>query len=342
MLNIEMWGMHMKKVINNPDNVVNEMVEGFIATFGTVYKKVPNSNGIVVKNKPNRVAVITGGGSGHEPLFIGMVGEGLADGAAVGNVFAAPTPDTIIEVTKELDSGEGVLYVYGNYSGDVLNFDMAAELLEYENIETKTVLVNDDVASATKENVKDRRGIAGDIFAIKIAGAAADDNLSLEQVAAITQQAVDHTRSIGVALSPSSIPSTGKYTFEIADDEIEFGMGIHGEPGIRKTKLLSADELTEIMVDYILKDIELQKDDEVCILVNGLGSTTLMELFIVNRKLTKILEEKGISIYDADVNSYCTTLEMAGLSISVLKLNDELKKYYDKPAYSPYYFKKGR
>lgn len=334
--------MFVKKVINNPENVVNEMVEGFIATFGNVYKKVSNSNGVVVKDKPNRVAIITGGGSGHEPLFIGMVGEGLADGAAIGNVFSAPPPDTIVEVTKELDSGHGVLYVYGNYSGDVLNFDMAAELLDFENIKTKTVLVNDDVASATKENAKDRRGIAGDIFAIKIAGAAANDDLPLEQVAAITQKAVDNIRSIGVALSPSSIPSTGKYTFELAEDEIEFGMGIHGEPGIQKTKLLSADELTQIMVDYILKDIELKKDDEVCILVNGLGSTTLMELFIVSRKLTTILEEKGISIYDADVNSYCTTLEMAGVSITVMKLDEELKKYYDKPAYSPYYFKKGR
>ena len=332
----------MKKVINNPENVVNEMVEGFIAAFGNDYKKVQDTNGVVIKNKPNRVAVVTGGGSGHEPLFIGMVGEGLADGAAIGNVFAAPTPNTVLEVTKELDSGQGVLYVYGNYSGDVLNFDMAAELAELEDITTKTVLVNDDVASATKENAFDRRGIAGDIFAIKIAGAAANDNLTLEEVARITQKAADNTRSIGVALSPSSIPSTGKYTFEIADDEIEFGMGIHGEPGVKRTKLQTADELTANMLDYIFDDIELQENDEVCVLVNGLGSTTLMELFIVNRKVAKILSEKGISIYDTDVNSYCTTLEMAGVSITLMKLDDELKKYYNKPANSPYYFKKGR
>ncbi|MFJ8235279.1 dihydroxyacetone kinase subunit DhaK [Ureibacillus sp. NPDC094379] len=332
----------MKKVINNPENVVNEMVEGFIAAFGNDYKKVPNTNGVVIKKKPNRVAVVTGGGSGHEPLFIGMVGEGLADGAAIGNVFAAPTPNTVLEVTKELDSGQGVLYVYGNYSGDVLNFDMAAELAELEDITTKTVLVNDDVASATKENAFDRRGIAGDIFAIKIAGAAANDNLTLDEVERITQKAADHTRSIGVALSPSSIPSTGKYTFEIADDEIELGMGIHGEPGVKRTKLQTADELTANMLNYIFDDIELQENDEVCVLVNGLGSTTLMELFIVNRKVAEILTEKGISIYDSDVNSYCTTLEMAGVSITIMKLDDELKKYYDKPAYSPYYFKKGR
>lgn len=332
----------MKKVINNPDNVVNEMVEGFIAAFGNDYKKVQNTNGVVIKNMPNRVAVVTGGGSGHEPLFIGMVGEGLADGAAIGNVFAAPTPNTVLEVTKELDSGQGVLYVYGNYSGDVLNFDMAAELAELEDITTRTVLVNDDVASATKENAFDRRGIAGDIFAIKIAGAAANDNLTLDEVARITQKAADRTRSIGVALSPSSIPSTGKYTFEIADDEIELGMGIHGEPGVKRTKLQTADELTANMLNYIFDDIELLENDEVCVLVNGLGSTTLMELFIVNRKVAEILNEKGISIYDSDVNSYCTTLEMAGVSITLLKLDDELKKYYDKPAYSPYYFKKGR
>ena len=332
----------MKKVINNPENVVNEMVEGFIAAFGNDYKKVQDTNGVIIKNKPKRVAVVTGGGSGHEPLFIGMVGEGLADGAAIGNVFAAPTPNTVLEVTKELDSGQGVLYVYGNYSGDVLNFDMAAELAELEDITTKTVLVNDDVASATKEHAFDRRGIAGDIFAIKIAGAAANDNLTLEEVARITQKAANHTRSIGVALSPSSIPSTGKYTFEIADDEIELGMGIHGEPGVKRTKLQTADELTANMLDYIFDDIELQENDEVCVLVNGLGSTTLMELFIVNRKVAKILSEKGISIYDTDVNSYCTTLEMAGVSITLMKLDDELKKYYNKPANSPYYFKKGR
>lgn len=317
------------------------MLAGFLAAYGSVYNKVPNENAVYIENVKQQVAVVTGGGSGHEPLFLGFVGEGLAMGAAVGNVFAAPTPNTIMEVTKAVDSGKGVLYVYGNYSGDILNFGMAAELAEYENIQIKTVLVNDDIASANKEEAHNRRGIAGDVFVVKIAGAAAAEGQTLEQVAEIAQKAADATRSIGVALSPGSIPSTGRYTFEIADDEIEFGMGIHGESGIRTEKLMEADALTQIMMQYIFDDIEINEGDEVCVLVNGLGSTTLMELFIVNRKVTEILLNKGIKIHHADVNNYCTTQEMAGFSITLMKVDNELKTFYDKPAYSPYYFRRG-
>ncbi|WP_033542528.1 dihydroxyacetone kinase subunit DhaK [Planococcus sp. CAU13] len=331
----------MKKVINDPNKVVQEMLEGFLYAHGNVYKKTPNENGIYIENEKKQVAVITGGGSGHEPLFFGFVGEGLATGAAVGNVFAAPTPNTIMEVTKAVDAGKGVLYVYGNYSGDTLNFDMASELAEFEDIHTATVLVNDDIASASKEEAHNRRGIAGDVFVIKVAGAAAAEGLPLEKVTEITQKAANSTRSIGVALSPGSIPSTGRYTFEIAEDEIEFGLGIHGEAGIRTEKIMEADKLTQIMMEYIFDDIEITEGDEVCILVNGLGSTTLMELFIVNRKVTEILLEKGVKIHHTDVNNYCTTQEMAGFSITLMKVDEELKTYYDKPAYSPYYFKRG-
>lgn len=332
----------MKKVINSPENVVKEMLEGFVAAFGNYYNKLPDVNGIVLKNKKDKVAVLTGGGSGHEPLFLGFVGDGLADGAALGNVFAAPTPNNILEVTKAINTGKGVLYIYGNYMGDTLNFDMGAELAEMEDIETKTVLVYDDVASAPLDRIRDRRGIAGDVFVIKIAGAAADSGLSLDEVARVAQKASDHTRSIGVALTPGSIPSSGKYTFNLADDEIEFGMGIHGEPGVKRTKIMTADDLTDEMLDYLIKDMPFKSGDEVCVLVNGLGSTTLMELMIVNRRVSESLNKKQIKIYDTDINSYCTTQEMGGVSITLLLLDEELKEYYDCSAYSPYYMKKGR
>lgn len=329
----------MKKIINKPEKVVNEMMEGIMFAYKDSFKKLENVNGIIKRNLKDKVAVITGGGSGHEPLFFGVVGEGLADGVAIGNVFAAPTPNTVQEVAKAVDSGKGVLFIYGNYAGDVLNFDMAAELLEFDDVQTMAVRVTDDVVSAPSERKDDRRGIAGDIFVIKVAGAAAESGLSLEKVTAITQKANDRTFSIGVALSPGTIPDSGEPTFTLADDEIELGMGIHGEPGLRRTKLLSADELTDQLMEELLDASKLTSGDEVCVLVNGLGSTTLMELFIVNRRVGQNLEEKGIKIHDMDVNNYCTTQEMGGFSISLLKIDQELRELYDAPATSPYYKK---
>ncbi|WP_217697344.1 dihydroxyacetone kinase subunit DhaK [Oceanobacillus sojae] len=329
----------MKKVINNPGDVVEEMLEGIMRAHQNSFQKIDGVNGIVKKQLKDKVAVVTGGGSGHEPLFFGVVGDGLADGVAIGNVFAAPTPNTVQEVAKTVDSGKGVLFIYGNYAGDVLNFDMAAELLEFEDIQTTTVKVTDDVASAPVERQEDRRGIAGDIFVIKVAGAAAEKGLSLEEVTAVTQKANNHTYSIGVALSPGTIPDSGEPTFTLADDEIELGMGIHGEPGMERTKLMPADELTKQLMEKLLNESKLTSGEEVSVLINGLGSTTLMELFIVNRKVAQILDEKGIGIHDMDVNNYCTTQEMGGFSISLLKLDDELKAYYDAPAKAPYYKK---
>lgn len=329
----------MKKVINNPSNVVEEMLEGMMRAHPDCLQKVDGVNGIVKKELKDKVAIVTGGGSGHEPLFFGVVGDGLADGAAIGNVFAAPTPNTIQEVAKTVDSGKGVLFIYGNYAGDVLNFDMAAELLEFDDIQTTTVKVTDDVVSAPVDRKEDRRGIAGDVFVIKIAGAAAEKGLSLEEVTAVTEKANEHTYSIGVALSPGTIPDSGEPTFTLADDEIELGMGIHGEPGMERTKLMPADELTNQLMEKLLEESKLASDDDVCVLINGLGSTTLMELFIVNRRVAQILDEKGIEIHDIDVNNYCTTQEMGGFSITLLKLDDELKAYYDAPANAPYYKK---
>lgn len=329
----------MKKIINNPSDIVQEALEGYLYAYGQLVEKVNGVNGLIRKDLHNKVAVITGGGSGHEPMFLGFVGEGLADGVAIGNVFAAPTPYTIQEVAKAVDKEKGVLFVYGNYSGDVLNFDMATELLEFDNIQVKSVLVCDDIASAPRDRKNDRRGIAGDVFVIKIAGSASDQGWDLDKVAQVTQKAADSTFSIGVATSPGSIPGESEPQFSIGDDEIELGMGIHGEPGIKRTKIMPADQLTDELMGRLLEESEIQSGNEVVVYINGLGSTTLLELLIVNRKVSKILEEKNIKIYDADVNSYCTTQEMGGFSISIMILDEELKVLYNAPANSPYYKK---
>ena len=329
----------MKKIINDADNLVEEMLEGYMAAFGDLYTAVPGVNGFVVKNKKDKVALVIGGGSGHEPLFPGFVGEGLADAVAMGNIFASPNPATIFEVTKAADCGKGVLYVYGNYAGDNLNFDMAEEIADENGIRTSTVRVWDDVASAPLDRIDDRRGIAGDVFVIKIAGAATASGLSLEEAARVTIKARDAVRTIGLALAPGSIPGSDKATFELPEDEIEFGMGLHGEPGVKRSKMMKADELTDIMMDHILKDLPFNKGDEVCVLVNGLGSTTVLELFVINRRVAQVLGNYGIKVYDTKVNSYCTCQEMAGASITLIRLDDELKKYYDCPAFSPYYTK---
>ena len=331
--------LNLKKVVNNPENVVQEMIEGFMFANKGKFEKLENVNGIILKEQKDKVAIVTGGGSGHEPLFLGFAGDGLADGVAIGNIFAAPSPNTVQEVSKSVNSGKGVVFVYGNYEGDVLNFDMAAEFLEMEGIETRTVKIADDVASAPSERKEDRRGIAGDVFVLKIAGAAADKGLSLDEVSQVTQKASDQIFSMGVALSPGTNPDTGETTFTLADDEIELGMGIHGEPGMERTKLVSADELTEKLIEKLLFESSIKENDEVSVLINGLGSTTLLELLIVNRKVAQILNEKNIKVHDMDANSYCTTQEMGGFSISLLKLDDELKELHDAPARSPYYSK---
>ncbi|MHB8065821.1 MAG: dihydroxyacetone kinase subunit DhaK, partial [Ruminiclostridium sp.] len=258
------------------------------------------------------------------------------------NIFASPDPMTIFEVIKAADCGKGVLLVYGNYAGDCLNFDMAVEMADADGIKTKTIRVWDDVASAPIERIEDRRGVAGDIFVMKIAGAATAMGLSLEDAFRVTEKARDLIRSIGVAVSPGSIPGEDKPQFTLADDEIEFGMGVHGEPGVKRTKMMKADELTETMMDSLLNDISLKTNDEVCVLINGLGSTTLMELFIINRKVTEILSKKGINIYDIDINSFCTTQEMGGASITIMLIDEELKKYYDYPVFTPFYAKQGK
>lgn len=324
-----------KKIINDPRRVVEEMIEGLVLANGGNVRKLDGFAALVKSEIPdNKVALLIGGGSGHEPMFHGFVGTNLADGAACGQVFAAPSPDTIHAAAKAVQRGKGVLFLYGNYAGDNMNFDMASELLEDDGIEVRTVRVRDDVAAAPPERVNDRRGLAGDVYMIKIAGGAAAECDSLAEVERIARKAETNVRTMAVAVSAGSIPETGKLTFELADDEIEIGMGAHGEAGVKRQKLTPADDVARQVVSHIIGDLPFRAGDEVALLINNLGATTMMEMLIVNRCARKVLQEAGIIVYRTDVGTYLTVQEMAGFSITMLRLDDELKHYLDLPAQS--------
>jgi dihydroxyacetone kinase-like protein len=324
-----------KKIINDPQNVVSELLEGLVEACHGRVRKLDDVNALVRTQLTDpKVALLIGGGSGHEPLFAGFIGENLADAVACGNTFAAPTPDVILAATRAADQGKGVLYVYGNYAGDNLNFDMASELAAAEGFQTRTVRVWDDVASAPPERMQERRGIAGDLFVIKVAGAVSASGADLDETFRVTAKARDGTRSMGVALGPGSIPETGEPTFELPPDEMEIGMGLHGERGVSRGKLLEADPLIEQMVNRIVADLPYERGDEVCVLINDLGSTTMMELLIASRKAHRLLRGIGLQVHDTIIGSFCTCQEMAGLSITLMKLDDELKRYYAMPARS--------
>lgn len=328
----------MKKIINRPEDVVAQCAEGFLAAFGDRFEKVPEVAGIKVKKVKNKPALVIGGGSGHEPMFGFFVGENLADASASGNIFASPDPRTILQTAQSVENGKGVLFVYGNYAGDNLNFDMAAELLEDMGIPSRTVRVWDDIASAPKERKNERRGIAGDFFVVKVAGAATAE-LELEEAFRVTKKARDNTYSIGVALSGGTIPGETAPSFTLPEDEIEFGLGIHGEPGIYREKMMTADEMVDRLTELLISDADVKAGDRICTYVNGLGSTTLLELMIVNRRLKEVLQEKNIQVHDMVVDSFVTCQEMAGVSISILKLDEEIQRYYDTPCDSPAYKK---
>lgn len=324
-----------KKVLNDPKKVVAEMIDGLVLANDGRVAKLPNHNAIVRTDLPeSKVALLIGGGSGHEPIFHGFVGKNMGDGAACGQVFAAPSPDIICEAAKAIHRGKGILFLYGNYAGDNMNFDMAAELLEEDGIEVRTVRVCDDVAAAPPERMYDRRGVAGDVLMIKIVGGAAAELDSLDEVERVARKAVANVRSIGVAVSAGSIPETGKPTFELADDEIEVGMGAHGEAGVTRQKLSTADEIADQLMDKILPDLPFGRGDEVALLINNLGATTMMEMLIVNRRIRQILDQHGISVHRTDVGTWLTVQEMAGFSVTLLKLDDELKHYLDLPCQS--------
>ena len=322
-----------KKFLNNPRQIVSELLDGLVLAYGGEVSQVAGKNVVVRQGIPaGKVALLVGGGSGHEPLFGGFIGKNLADGAVAGNIFAAPPPDQILLATRALDHGNGVIYLYGNYAGDNLNFDMAAELAEGEGIQTRTVRVWDDVASAPPERIEDRRGIAGDFMVIKVTGGAASALDSLDEVYRVARKSRDFTRSMGVAVSAGTFPETGEPTFELPDDEIEIGLGLHGEPGVSRSKMMAADAVVDFMLERILKDLPFQRGDEVCLLINNLGATTMTELLILNRRTHQVLAQAGLRVHDTVIGSFCTSQEMAGFSITLMKLDDELKRFYDLPA----------
>jgi dihydroxyacetone kinase-like protein len=326
----------MKKLINNPFEVTVESILGYTRAYPHIVKLI-SPHVVARRNAPigGKVGVVIGGGSGHEPLFLGYVGYGMADTAVLGEVFAAPSPPLIIEATKSANGGKGVLYIYGNYAGDNMNFGLAAEMASDEGIENETVRVWDDIASAPPERFNERRGLMADLFVIKVAGAMAETFAPLSEVKRVAEKARDNCRTFAVALSASTIPATGKLTFTIGDDEMYFGIGGHGERGVKKTKLLTADETAEILVDAIIDDLPFEKEDEVNIIVNGYGSTTLMELNIMNRKTNQLISDRGIRIHQTDIGNFLTTQEMAGCSITLMKLDNELKSLYDSACYTP-------
>lgn len=329
----------MKKLINEPEDFVTEMLEGLLAAHGDVLAYAEETNAIVRANAPvqGKVGLATGGGSGHLPVFLGYVGRGMLDGCAVGDVFSSPSADTMLNVTRRIDSGAGVLYIYGNYGGDRMNFDMASELAELDGIRVKSVLVRDDVASAPATDAERRRGVAGMVFAFKIAGALAERGADLDQVTAVAEKALARTRTMGVALSACIVPLVGRPSFEIGDDEMEIGMGIHGEPGIRRERLQSADEITERMMDAILADLAIDVGERVAVMVNGLGATPPEELYLIYRKAHAMLTERGHPVHRAYVGEYATSMEMAGASITLLHLDDELVSLLDAPADTPFF-----
>lgn len=331
----------MNKIINSPDNLVKEMLEGYLCANPQLFEKVPNTNGLVLKEKKDKVAIVIGGGAGNEPWNIGYVGHGLADGVALGHVFAAPPARSVINVTKALNHKKGVLFLATNHAGDVLNFELVAELLQLEGIKTRCVFVSDDIASAPLENIDERRGVAGVALVLKIAGAAADAGLDLDEVVRVARKANDNIRTLSVTTSPGYMPSTGEPMFEMDNDTIEFGMGFNGEPGIQKMKIEKADKIADIMMDYLLNDLKVMQGQEIGVFLNGFGFTGLMELCIVNRRIKEILDEKTIKVHDMFIDTLFAPQGTGGFSISLIKLDEELKKYYDCPAYSPFYRKKG-
>jgi dihydroxyacetone kinase DhaK subunit len=330
----------VKKLINDPDAFVEEMLEGLLLAHPDELRAASDDRRALVRaDAPvaGQVGIVTGGGSGHLPVFLGYVGLGLCSGVAVGNVFSSPSAEQVFAATKASDGGAGVLYVYGNYGGDVFNFDLAADLAEAEDIETATVLVTDDVASAPPEKADSRRGVAGMVLVYKCAGAAAEQGRSLAEVAAVASAANAATRSMGVGLSPTILPAAGKPTFELAEGEMELGIGIHGEPGTRRGSLETADAVTEQLVSALVEDLGLTGGDRVAVLVNGMGATPLEELYVVYRKVHQLLTAAGVTVHRPYVGEYATSLEMAGASITLMRLDDDLAALLDAPASSPFF-----
>src|SRR6266566_7052702 len=326
----------MKKLINNPERVVDDALAGMAAAHGDLIRVI-EPNVIVRKDAPRsgKVGIISGGGSGHEPMHGGFVGMGMLDAACPGAVFTSPVPDQMLEATRAVNGGAGVLHVVKNYTGDVLNFEMAAELADAEGIKVMSVVTNDDVAVQDSTWTAGRRGVGVTVLLEKIAGGLAEAGASLEQVAALAKKVNDQGRSMGMALTSCTVPAKGTPTFELGDDEMEIGIGIHGEPGRRRVNLAPAAEVTEMLAIPIMEDLGLKAGERVLAFVNGMGGTPLIELYVVASELAKILRGRDITIARSLIGSYITSLEMAGCSITLLRLDDEMTRYWDAPVHTP-------
>lgn len=321
----------MKKLINDPHDVVAETIAGFVAAHKDV---VTSSGQFVERAEPKaqgKVGIISGGSSGHEPLHAGFVGYGMLDAAVPGPVFTSPTPDPIVAATKAADHGAGVLYIVKNYTGDVLNFDTAAELAEFDDIEVSQVIVNDDAAVEDSLYTAGRRGVAGTVLVEKIAGAAAERGDNLAEVTAVATEVVKNTRSMGVALTSCTVPHVGKPSFDLGDSEVEIGIGIHGEPGRRREPMSSADAITDQLLDPVVEDLGLCEGERVIALVNGMGGTPSSELYIVYRRVAERLSQLGVVVERSLVGNYVTSLDMQGASVTLMRVSDELLELFDAP-----------
>lgn len=323
----------MQRIINIPDMVVEDMLKGFVKAHSDLVEATENPR--VLKSKwageKGRVGVVTGGGSGHKPAFIGYCGKNMCDAIAVGEIFSSPTAKAFYDAFREADGGEGVACLYGNYAGDNMNVKMAIELAEDDDIVVKKVVANDDVASAPKTEPEKRRGVAGEVLMWKIGGAKAAKGGTLDEVIAAAQKAIDNTRSVGIGLTPCTIPAVGHPNFEIKPGTMEVGIGHHGEPGVEVSELKTADEMAKTMVDIVVPDMPFVEGDELAVIVSGLGATPVMELYILYNKIEELLREKGIKVYKAFVGNYFTSLEMMGATFTAMKLDDELKELLDVP-----------
>jgi dihydroxyacetone kinase-like protein len=330
----------MKKFLNDPKSFVDEMLEGILLAHPDQLAFTAGDRRCIVRAgspRKGKVGLATGGGSGHLPLFLGYVGQGLLDGCSVGGVFQSPSSEQMLNVTRAIHGGSGVLYIYGNYGGDIMNFDMAKELAAAEDIRVEQVVGAEDVASAPKGQEHKRRGVAGIFFLYKCAGAMAETGASLDEVKRVAEKAGANVRTMGVALSPNIVPEVGKPQFSLGENEMEIGMGIHGEPGIRRGALRKADAIVEEMMGAVLSDLPFASGDRVAVLINGLGATPKEELYLLYRKVGLILKEKRVSVFQVYVGEFATSLEMAGASISLLRLDEELTRLLAKPARSPFF-----
>lgn len=322
----------MQGILNNPDDIVDEMLQGFLKVHNDIVERTENPRVVKAKNiSKNKVGIVTGGGAGHKPAFVGYVGENMCDAAAVGEIFSSPTPGAFFDAIKSADQGRGVACLYGNYSGDNMNVKMAIKMAQKQGIQVKTVVANDDVASAPKNQKEKRRGVAGEILMWKVAGAKAAQGADLDEVIRIAQKAINQTCSVGVGLQPCTLPAVGHPGFEIQEGTMEIGIGHHGEPGIASVPIEPAEKLAKKLLNIVLSDYPFIKEDEVIILLSGLGATPVMELYVLYNEIEKLIIQKGIRVYRSYVGNYFTSLNMAGATLTLMKVDEELKELVNYP-----------